>query len=133
VSEALGRIAKCIALFGSDNAGERASAIAVAEKTLIEAGLNWTAIGELVARGHNAEREKLFAELLAQRLRAGLAAAWTMCADGDARFCRELTEQCATGAVAASVDDIRRAVSICDEARRAGNAFGGGPVTRRRV
>ena len=121
------RLAKLIGMLGAPSEGERANALAAADSELAAIGKSWLDIAAWAERAElgEVEREKLFARLVVDRLRAGLVAAWAM-PDGGAAFVRDIVAKCESGAVTVPVAELTRAIELADEAQRRANPFGAG-------
>jgi hypothetical protein len=126
------KLAKCIAMLGSDAAGERANALAAADRELAAAGMSWIDIACLAERMDvpDSVREQALSDvksvltkLLRDQLNDALvAAAWTM-QPGEAGFLRKIIAECESGTVNATGADMQRAIDIADQARRHANPF----------
>jgi hypothetical protein len=113
------RLSKLVGRLGSSHAGERDAAVQAIDKALGSAGHSWAWLCDLVAGGElrNGEREKLLAQLVKERLNAGLDQAWSMDA-GDAAIVRELVGRCETGLAQVNATELARVINIADGARR---------------
>lgn len=113
------RVGKLLGMIGSDKDGERANALAAVQEALNKSGETWAWIGSLVAHGDlpGGEREKILSRLVADRLQGGLAHAWAM-SDGDAKTVRDTAARCKNGLAQVPADELSKAISIADEARR---------------
>lgn len=117
------RVAKLLAMLGSDREGERANALEAINQTLRRNGLDWTWIAELVADGEmpRPDREQLLARLVADRLQRGLEHAWTMF-DSDAKEVRQVHSACEGRIAEVGTAQLIRAVGLADNAyRRSGH------------
>lgn len=111
------RLGKMLALVGSDKAGERAAALQAIDQALARAEESWRSIGEMVAGADMRGLIELFERLVAERLQAGLAHAWSM--DGpDAKLVRGVLANIG----GATPVEVACAVKISDEAQRRAGA-----------
>jgi hypothetical protein len=89
------QLAKIVAMFDSDVAGERVSAFEHARKIIGLTGRTWLWVSDLIRKGEapDDEREKLLARLVIDRLGLAEACQWAM--SPEERICvEELRERC---------------------------------------
>lgn len=119
------RLAKLFGRLGSDQAGERDSALAAIEKALAAAGSSWSWICALVGRGRlpddadQAARDGLLDQLVEQLTREAMFGAWALSVEERAALTRVSAELRETRSVAAlRVDEIRRVIEVADIVRK---------------
>jgi hypothetical protein len=123
--EAGARLGKLFGRLGSDQAGERANALAAIDKALPAAGLSWSWVCELVTSGTHAAdegaeaRDRLLARLMADRLAEAAVGAHSLSVQEHVELRKVSGAIKETGSLRSVASaDVARALDLADVIRR---------------
>jgi hypothetical protein len=111
------RLGKCIAVLGSEHAGERQAGLDAVTKTLGAAGLSWNDLAAMIGQPREPDRERLLTSLVGERVRSAMSASFGIKGE-EAGILKQIGDACTGAGVSGiSTESLTCAIGIANAVR----------------